>query len=354
MNNKNKIKFGVIGAGKIGAYHVRTLSKMPEVELVGICDTNHVKSQMLAWKYNSIAYKNYSDLLPQLEAAVIAVPTEFHAEVGLKAMEKGIHCLMEKPIADSEDNARRLIEMSEKTRTIFQVGHVERFNPAVIEAFKHIKKPKFIAIERLGPYDPRVAGIGVTLDLMIHDLDILLTMLGSEIESFEAVGANLISTHEDISNVRLRFKSGCMADVTASRVTMERARKMRIYQEDSYISVDFVSGRVKIYKRKEPVVKSLEDIEVIFPKIEKREPIREELYHLIDCINHSKTPVPSGEKGLKALRLVLDIVDGLKRYELSSKHPDALPSFFRSISDIGKAAKVVVEETINNAGMDKT
>ncbi|MCK4935372.1 MAG: Gfo/Idh/MocA family oxidoreductase [Elusimicrobiales bacterium] len=355
MTEKKKIRFGVVGAGKIGNFHSRTLASMPEIKLVGISDINILRAQELAWRYDSMAYKNYADILPQVDAIVIAAPTQFHTEIALAAMEKGIHCLVEKPITDSVENAKKLLKMAEEKKVVLQVGHVERFNPAVVEALKHVKNPKFVTIERLGPYDPRVSSIGVTLDLMIHDLDIVLTMMDSPLESFEAVGASLLSDHDDISNVRLKFKSGCIVDVTASRATMEIARRMRVYQEENYISVDYASSRIKIYEKKNSPVQSLKDISVSFPKITPKQPIREELYHLIDCIENSKNPVPSGEKGLMALKLALDITDNLKKYELKEpKNALGKNSILQSIADAGKATKVMVEEGLKNSGIDKS
>ncbi|MDO8803710.1 MAG: Gfo/Idh/MocA family oxidoreductase [Elusimicrobiota bacterium] len=349
-----KMRFGVIGAGKLGGFHTNTLSKMPEVELVGVSDPNLLNAQVLAWRHNCVAYKTEEELLGQVDAIVVAAPTEYHAEIGIKALEAGVHVLMEKPIANSEEGARKLLELAEKKKVVLQVGHSERFNSAVVEAMKHVKNPRYITIERLGPYDPRVAATGVTLDLMIHDLDILLTMMDSEIEKFEAIGASMLSNHEDICNVRIKFKNGCLADVTASRASMEASRRMRIYQQDSYISVDYVSARLKIYTKKNPVIKSLKDIEITYPKLEAKQPIREELYHFIDCIKTAKTPTPSGEKGLKALRLALEITDQMRRFEVSgSKTEEAEESLSRNLSDIGKATKVLVEEGLKNAGIDK-
>ncbi|OGS07476.1 MAG: hypothetical protein A2270_09425 [Elusimicrobia bacterium RIFOXYA12_FULL_51_18] len=352
---KKKMRFGVIGAGKLGGFHTRTLSKMPEAELIGVSDPNLLRAQMLAWKHNCVAYKTVEELLSQVDAMVVAAPTEYHSDIGMKALEAGIHVLMEKPLANSEEGARKLLELAERKKLVLQVGHSERFNPAVVETLKYIKNPRFITIERLGPYDPRVAATGVTLDLMIHDLDILLTMMDTPIESFEAVGASILSSHEDISNVRIKFKNGCIADITASRVSMEASRRMRIYQEDAYISVDYVSSRLKIYKKKSPVIRTLKDVEIIFPKLERKEPIKEELYHFIDCIRTAKKPTPSGEKGLKAVRLALDIVDSLKRYELSgAKMPDSRPSLAQSLGDIGNATRMMVEEGLKNSGIDKS
>ena len=350
---KPKLKFAVIGAGKIGTYHARTLSKMPSAELVAVCDTNRLKAQALAWQHNCTAYSDYRDALGQVDAVVVAVPTELHKEVGIAAMEKGLHCLIEKPIAAGMDEARELLSVSEKKDVVLQVGHSERFNPAVTEALKHIKKPKFISIERLGPYDPRMSSIGVILDLMIHDIDLLLTMMDSPVVGFEAVGASLLSQHEDIANVRLRFKDGCAADVTASRISFERARYMRVYQESGYLSVDFMNARVKIYRKKTPVVKSLSDIEVIYPQLEKIQPIAAELAHFIDCVHHLKEPWPSGERGSKALSLALEITDKLQRYDVNRPESELPPGPLQAASDIGKAAQLAISETLQNIGLGK-
>ncbi len=351
---EKKIRFGVIGAGKLGGFHTRTLSKMPEVELVGVSDPNLLRAQMLAWRHNCVAYKTVDELLNQVDALVVAAPTEYHSEIGVQALSAGIHVLMEKPIANSEEGARKLLAISETNKVVLQVGHSERFNSAVVETLKHVKNPRYVTIERLGPYDPRVAATGVTLDLMIHDLDIILTMIDSEVDTFEAIGASMLSNHEDICNVRLKFKNGCVADITASRVSMEAARRMRIYQQDSYLSVDYVSSRLKIYTKKNPVIKTLKDIEISYPKLEPKQPIKEELYHFIDCIKTAKTPAPSGEKGLKALRLALKITETMRRFEVSaSKAEEAQESLARSLSDIGSATKVLMDEGLKNAGIDK-
>jgi predicted dehydrogenase len=352
--NDKKLRFGVVGAGKLGGFHTRTLSGMPEVELVGVSDPNLLRAQVLAWRHNCVAYKTVEELLGQVDALVVAAPTEYHADLGIKALSAGVHVLMEKPITNSEEGARKLLELSEKNKVVLQVGHSERFNAAVVETLKHVKNPRYVTIERLGPYDPRVAATGVTLDLMIHDLDIILTMIDSEIEKFEAIGASMLSNHEDIANVRIKFKNGCVADITASRATMEAARRMRIYQQDAYISVDYVSSRLKIYTKKAPVVNSLRDIDITYPKFAPKQPIKEELYHFIDCIKTSKTPTPSGEKGLKALRLALEITEQMRRYEVSgSKSEESPESLAGALSDIGKATKMMVEEGLKNSGIDK-
>ncbi len=315
MSDK-KIKFGVIGAGKIGTFHTRTLSKMDGVELVGVCDTNLERAKALAQEYSCKPFTEYSELLKNVEAVIVAAPTPLHHEIGMYCLNHKIHTLLEKPIASTMEQARELVKAAQENKVLLQIGHIERFNPAVVEAFKYIKDPKFIVIKRMGPYDPRVSSVSVVLDLMIHDIDLLLTMLKSDVVSIDAVGLSAFSEHEDMVNVRLKFANGCTADVTASRASFEKSRFMNLYQEDAYISVDFMNARVKIYRKKAPLVKTLDDVDVIFPQVEKQLPMTSEILHFIDCIKNQKTPAPSGEKGAKALQVALDIIDKIHCYNV--------------------------------------
>ena len=229
-----KIKFGVIGAGKIGTFHTRTLSKMEEVELIGVCDTNLERAKALAQEYNCTPFTDYKELLKQVEAVIVAAPTPLHHEIGMYCLNQKVHTLLEKPIASTMEQARELVKAAQENKVLLQIGHIERFNPAVVEAFKYIKDPKFIVIKRMGPYDPRVSSVSVVLDLMIHDIDLLLTMIKSEIVSIDALGLSAFSEHEDMANVRLKFANGCTADVTASRASFEKSRFMNLYKEDAY------------------------------------------------------------------------------------------------------------------------
>lgn len=315
MSDK-KIKFGVIGAGKIGTFHTRTLSKMDGVELVGVCDTNLERAKALAQEYSCKPFTEYSELLKNVEAVIVAAPTPLHHEIGMYCLNHKIHTLLEKPIASTMEQARELVKAAQENKVLLQIGHIERFNPAVVEAFKYIKDPKFIVIKRMGPYDPRVSSVSVVLDLMIHDIDLLLTMLKSDVVSIDAVGLSAFSEHEDMVNVRLKFANGCTADITASRASFEKSRFMNLYQEDAYISVDFMNARVKIYRKKAPLVKTLDDVDVIFPQVEKKLPMTSEILHFIDCIKNQKTPAPSGEKGAKALQVALDIIDKIHCYNV--------------------------------------
>lgn len=347
MTESSKIRVAVVGAGKMGTHHARALSKLSDVELVGVCDTNVWKAQLAAWQSNTVAVRDYKDVLGRVDAVIVAVPTPLHYEVGKAVLEAGAHCLIEKPLASSVDEAKELLALSEAKELILQVGHIERFNPAVLEAVKHIRDPRYITVERLGPYDPRMSHIGVVMDLMIHDLDILLTLVGSEVESIEALGANLLSGHEDIANVRVRFKTGCVADLTASRISLTKSRKLRAFQKDSYISLDYGNTALKVYRKKSPVIKSLKDVEYLSPKLSSTDPLRNEHQHFLDCIRHNRKPWPSGERGVEALKLALQISEELDRYELSGHagSRSLIPSWAQ---DLGKIAKSVGKDILRS------
>jgi predicted dehydrogenase len=347
MTDSKKLRLAVVGAGKMGTYHAKLLGRAPDVDLVGVCDTNVWKAQLAAWQSNTVAMRDYKDVLGRVDAVVIAVPTPLHHEVGRAALEAGAHVLIEKPLASSVEEARDLLNLSEQKKLVLQVGHIERFNPAVLEAVKHIRDPRYITVERLGPYDPRMSHIGVVLDLMIHDLDILLTLVGSEVESLEALGAHLLSGHEDIANVRVRFKTGCIADVTASRISLGKSRKLRAFQKDSYVSLDYGGTALKIYRKKTPVIKSLKDVEILTPKLTSENPLKNEHAHFLDCIRHSRKPWPSGERGVEALKLALQVSEELSRYELSghSGSRSLVPSW---AVDLGRIAKSVGKDILRS------
>lgn len=344
---QSKIRVAVVGAGKMGTHHARALSKAEGVELVGVCDTNVWKAQLAAWQSNTVAVRDYKDVLSRVDAVVIAVPTPLHYEVGKAVLEAGAHCLIEKPLAASVDEAKELLALSEEKGLVLQVGHIERFNPAVLEAVQHIRDPRYITVERLGPYDPRMSHIGVVMDLMIHDLDILLTLVGSEVESIEALGANLFAKHEDIANVRVRFKTGCVADLTASRISLTKSRKLRAFQKDSYISLDYGGTALKVYRKKGARIESLKDVEILTPKLSSTDPLRNEHQHFLDCIRHNRKPWPSGERGVEALKLALQISEELERYELSGHagSRSLIPSWAQ---DLGKIAKNVGKDILRS------
>ena len=343
----SKIRVAVVGAGKMGTYHAKLLGKTPDVDLVGVCDTNVWKAQLAAWQSNTVAVRDYKDVLNRVDAVIVAVPTPLHHEVGMAALTAGAHVLIEKPLASTVEEAKALLSVSQKMQLVLQVGHIERFNPAVLEAVKHVRDPRYITVERLGPYDPRMSHIGVVMDLMIHDLDILLTLVGSEVESLEALGANLLSGHEDIANVRVRFKTGCVADLTASRISLGKSRKLRAFQKDSYISLDYGAGALKIYRKKAPVIKSLKDVEILNPKLTTVDPLKNEHNHFLDCIRHNRKTWPSGERGVEALKLALQISEELERYEVSG-HAGSRSLIPDWAQDLGKIAKSVGKDILRS------
>jgi predicted dehydrogenase len=219
---------------------------------------------------------------------------------------------VEKPFTSSVPEAEELIQLAQQKNLVLQVGHVERFNPAIVAARPYIKQPKFIEVNRLGPYDPRTSHIGVVLDLMIHDLDMVLSLVSDRVVSVEAHGAKVLSEHEDIAKVRLKFSGGCVADISASRISIDKYRKIRVFQPDSYLSVDYAGKSLKIYRKKTAVVKGLGDIEVLKPKLKEDEPLYFELDHFLSCVREGKRPAVSGEHGRDALELAFEVLKNLQ------------------------------------------
>ena len=348
MREEKKIRFGVIGAGKIGTFHTRTLAQMKDVSLVGVCDPDVMRAQKLAWEYNCTPYTKPEELVSQVDAVIVAAPTPLHHQIGMFFLEHGVHTLVEKPIAVTMEEARDLIHAAKRRGLVLQVGHVERFNPAVVEARHYIQDPRFITINRQGPYDGRMAHISVVLDLMIHDLDLIYTLVPSEVIHVEAMGLSVFSPHEDIANVRLHFENGAVADITASRASFERARYMHVFQPDGYVSVDFMNARVKTYRKEKPVVTSMNDLTVTYPAVEKQLPITAEIIHFIDCIRTAKTPAPSGEKGSKALDLALHILEKMNRFDVPKTGHLRTPKPLQTIHTVARAAQAVFDETLGH------
>lgn len=307
-----KIDIAVIGVGSLGQHHARILAGLPEANLAGIVDTDQKRREKLAAQHKTFAFASAAELAGKIKAAVVAVPTPFHFEITKPLLEAGVHCLVEKPFTSTVQEAQELISLAQSKNLVLQVGHIERFNPAVLAARDYIKNPRFVEVNRLGPYDPRVSHIGVVLDLMIHDLDILLTLVKGKVRSLEAHGAKVLSQNEDIAKIRLKFDNGCVADVSASRISMEKYRKIRIFQPDSYISIDYAGKSLKIYRKKSAEVKSLTDIEVVKPKLRDSDQLTLELSHFLSCIAEGKQPLVTGEHGRDALELAHEILKNMQ------------------------------------------
>ena len=311
-----RVRVAVIGAGRMGGYHAKALAKLPSVELVAIADISHDRAQSGVGQkiYNVLAVQNLEDLFSTIDAAVIATPTPAHYAIGKTLLAAGISCLIEKPFTETLEQAEELIALAQQKKCVLQIGHIERFNPAVIEAANHIDHPQFIEVNRLGPYDPRVAHIGVVMDLMIHDLDIVLFLVGKTVTRVEAFGAKVLSAHEDIAKVRLHFQGGCIADLSASRISLKKYRRIRIFQKNAYLSLDYAAPKLQVYRKKSEVVKSLMDIKILTPKLSKKDPLTLELQHFIQCVVDERAPLVAGQHGRDALKLAQDVLQQLKVY----------------------------------------
>lgn len=308
-----RVRVGVIGVGSLGQHHARIYAKLPEVELVGVYDVDRAWAERIAREYDTQAFGSLDDLLPRIEAASVVVPTDRHREIGGKLLEKRIHVLIEKPIAATTSEAEELVALAQQQGVILQVGHVERFNPVLSILEKHGSRPRFIEAHRLAPYPPARAGllprgteVNVVLDLMIHDLEVILHLVQSSVKDIRAVGVPVLSRTEDIANVRLLFENGCVANVTASRISKDRMRKIRCFFEDAYVSLDYQNQTGEIYR------KGLLGIRRETIAVEKGEPLALELRAFVECVLRRDRPVVSGEHAAEALKLAAAITQRLR------------------------------------------
>ena len=303
-----KLRAGIIGIGHVGKEHVRLYNEMKgPIELIGLCDVDSSKEEK-AKELGVPFFKDYKKILPQVDLVSICVPTSLHHSVALQCLSADVHCLVEKPIAMNLEQADELLEIARKRNLLLQVGHVERYNSGIQEIGKIVKNPRFIEIHRLGPFNPRINDCGVVLDLMIHDLDILLSFVHDEAVRVEAIGIPVLTKFEDIANARLKFSSGCICDITASRLTPEKQRKIRIFQPDAYISVDYAEQKAKIY-RKELFSISSKEVD-----IEKGESLRKEIEDFIKKVQNKKDFGNPDVAARNALALAIRILDSIQEF----------------------------------------
>jgi len=294
------LKVGVVGVGHLGKEHARIYRDLPEAELVGISDQDPAKAEK-AKELGTVYYQDPHGLIGKVEAVSIATPTSTHYVVAKEFLKAGIHTLIEKPITLNLEEADELLDLARKNNCALQVGHIERHNPGFKRIEEIAKNIRFLEIHRLGPFTGRINDCGVVLDLMIHDLDIVLGLVKSEVASFDAIGVNVLTPFEDIANVRMKFKNGAVADITASRLTFEKQRKIRIFQEDAYISLDYGAQTCKIF-RKDGAQIAQEIVD-----IEKAEPLKEELKFFLSNIRSGKSPGHPDTAARNALKLALEI-----------------------------------------------
>ncbi|MDD5482918.1 MAG: Gfo/Idh/MocA family oxidoreductase [Kiritimatiellae bacterium] len=304
-----KVKVGVVGVGSLGQWHARVYSELPGAELAGVYDINARRAQEIAARYNTRAFNDFNELAERVEAASIAVPADKHHAVAMQMLARGVNLLVEKPIAVTTAEAEEMVALARQTKLILQVGHQERFNPVMKFLESVIARPRFIEAHRLSPYPapplfggkPRGTEVSVVLDLMIHDLEIILHLVRAPVREIHAVGVPVLSLSEDIANARLSFENGCVANVTTSRISPESLRKIRVFQEDAYISLDYQRQSGEIYRRQAG------RIEKERVPIEKGNTLDMELASFIDCVRARSSPVVSGEWAAAALKLAVDI-----------------------------------------------
>ena len=301
------MRAAVIGVGHLGRHHARILASMPGVSLAGVVDINRERAAEVAGQHGTAAFTSVGEM-GAVDLAVVAVPTESHAAVALPLIDAGVHTLIEKPVTQTVTEADALIAAARRSGVVLAVGHSERFNPAVTAARPHIRDPRFIEVHRLGTFPERSLDIDVVLDLMIHDLDLILSTVTSEVESVEAVGVPVLTEKIDIANARLRFVNGCIANLTASRISREPVRKIRFFQRDSYLSIDSAAREVEMWQVS-PQAGGGRGINGGKLPVTADEPLRGELEDFIGAVRDRRAPAVSGEQGRAALSLAAQIVE---------------------------------------------
>ena len=307
--SRKKLRVGVVGTGYLGKFHAEKYARMDDVELVGIADINKSQAEKIAKKYSVKAYASHKDILDKVDAASIVVPTPAHFKVSCDFLKHNVDVLIEKPMTTTIEEADELIGVAESKGLIIQVGHLERFNPAVIALRDYVKKPMFIESHRLSTYKERATDVSVVLDLMIHDIDIISNFVRSKIKGIHAAGIPVISGHVDIANARIEFENGCVANVTASRISTRDERKIRLFQRDAYISVDFANHEITIVKQSDKeersIIPGMGINQLCFTKADA---LDDELKSFVNAVTKRQAPEVNGHVGRSALKVALSIM----------------------------------------------
>jgi predicted dehydrogenase len=300
------LRVAVVGVGHLGRHHARILSSLPEVTLAAVVDINRSRAEEIAAAHGTAARFDYRDVLEDVDAVSIAVPTELHAQIASAFLTEGVPALVEKPLARTVSEADTILAASAKTGAILAVGHTERFNPAVAAAAPLLTDPRFIEVHRLGTFPERSLDIDVVFDLMIHDLDVVLSIVPSDVESIEAVGVPVITDRVDIANARLRFRNGCIANVTASRISRDRVRKIRFFQPAAYVSIDYAAQKLEVWRLVKGATPAIQGGEL---EVTNEEPLKREIVDFVDAVRSKRAPTVTGEQGRRALMLAQQIAD---------------------------------------------
>jgi predicted dehydrogenase len=302
----------VIGVGALGRHHARILATLPDVELAAVVDINEARAREIGGLVNAPIATSASEMLGRVDAVTIAVPTESHLSVALPFLQRGTAVLVEKPLARDGREAQQMIDAAAASGAVFGVGHTERYNPAVTTVRPLLDHPRFIEVHRLGAFPDRSLDIDVVFDLMIHDLDVVLSIVPSDVVSVEAVGVAVLTPKPDIANARLKFASGCIANITASRISKDRVRKIRIFQRDAYLSVDYAAQEVERWR----LVKgngAMPAIDGGKLEVTQEEPLKRELADFVAAVREKRAPGVTGADGLRAIQLAQRITEEMKR-----------------------------------------
>jgi predicted dehydrogenase len=302
------LRTAVVGVGYLGRFHAQKYAQVPGSRLVAVVDANEEARNRVAAETGARPLASYQDLLGEVDAVSVVTPTASHGEIALEFLRAGAHVLVEKPVTETVEQARALIDAARVAGRVLQVGHLERFNPAVLAADAWLATPRFIECHRLAPYRERGTDVNVVLDLMIHDIDIVQSIVGSPIAALEAVGAPVFSDEIDIANARIRFENGCVANTTASRVSLKTERKLRLFQDDAYLSIDLQQRILTVIRKRAggPAEGQL-PVSIEEQSFEQGDALRAEIESFLDCARHGKTPVVTGEDGLRALETAIRI-----------------------------------------------
>ena len=309
-----KMRVAVVGVGYLGKFHAEKYAAMPGVDLVGVVDINPTRVAAVAQQYNTKAYHHHRDILDKVDAVSIAVPTPIHHPIGIDFLQHDVDVLIEKPLAVTLKEADALIALADRRDLLLQVGHLERFNPAVVALRDVIDRPMFFESHRLSIFQPRGSDVSVVHDLMIHDIDIIMNLAGSSISLIRAAGASVVADKVDIANARLEFESGCVANVTASRISMKNQRKMRIFQRDAYISLDFAKREATIVQTdsasQDGLIPGMEIKQFCYAE---GDALAEETRSFVEAVRHRRPPEVTGQMGRDALEIALTIMDQITR-----------------------------------------
>lgn len=327
---KNKIKTGVIGVGHLGQHHTKHYAKIKTAQLVGVYDTDAKQSKKIAKKFNTKAYSSLDKMLDEVDGVSIVTPTKYHAKIAEICILRGKHVFIEKPISKTIKEADNIIALAKKHKVTLQVGHIERFNPALTPLNQFRVQPKYIEVQRLAPYMIRGTDIPVVLDLMIHDIDLVLSFINSPVKKIDASGVSIMTNSIDIANARIHFENGAVANITSSRVAKDKVRKIKIFQQNLYITIDFLISQMEVYRvmdKKEkgplgiisaPIESKGKQRHIVYekPKIEKQDALQMELINFIESIQKKAKTIVDGVAGREALRVALQIqqkiLEGLK------------------------------------------